>query len=342
MVLKFGRCLNVTTSTLTVSTCDNYTFGNEILDASGTYSRTLVNSGGCDSIITLHLTINRKVTEQTIAICGGSSFFAGGADRTASGTYIDTLQTSLSCDSIVTTHLTVHAAPVPDLGSDRDLCAGSQSVFTPGSFATYLWQDGSTTPSFTATGVGAYHVTVQDNHQCKGSDTVQIITLLPPPAGFLPPDTSICSYGDLLIRSSGSFSTYLWSNNTVSSSITVTSPGSYWLQVKDRHDCTGKDSIIVMPKECLKGFYMPSAFTPNKDGRNDEFKPFIGGIVKQYQFTIYNRWGQLVFTTKELNKGWDGSFEGTQQDTNVFAWICTYQLEGESVKVEKGTVVLIR
>jgi gliding motility-associated-like protein len=155
-------------------------------------------------------------------------------------------------------------------------------------------------------------------------------------------DTGICSYGDLLIKPIGNFSTYLWSNNAVSSSITVTSPGPYWLQVKDRHDCIGRDTIIVMPKQCLKGFYMPNAFTPDKNGSNDELKPFLGGVVKQYQFSIYDRWGQMVFITKQPGKGWDGTFGGRQQDTNVFAWICTYQLEGEAVKRERGSVVLIR
>jgi gliding motility-associated-like protein len=114
------------------------------------------------------------------------------------------------------------------------------------------------------------------------------------------------------------------------------------LQVTDASNCVGRDSIIVNPKKCLKGFYIPTAFTPDNNGRNDSFKPFISGDLKQYQFTIYNRWGQVVFTTKDLSKGRNGNFGGITQDSNVFAWICTYQLEGESVKMEKGTVVLIR
>jgi len=92
----------------------------------------------------------------------------------------------------------------------------------------------------------------------------------------------------------------------------------------------------------LTGFYIPNAFTPNQDGKNNFFKPFIGGVVKQYQFTVYNRWGQIVFTTKDLRKGWDGNFGGIKQDGNVFVWMCTYQLDGLPAKTEKGTVVLIR
>jgi gliding motility-associated-like protein len=139
-----------------------------------------------------------------------------------------------------------------------------------------------------------------------------------------------------------SFSDYSWNNNSVTSSISITAPGIYWLEVKDASNCKGRDSILVTPKECLTGFHIPNAFTPDRNGLNDDFKPFIGGVIKYYQFTIYNRWGQVVFTTKELMKGWDGTFGGTQQDTNIFVWMCTYELEGRARKTERGTVVVIR
>jgi gliding motility-associated-like protein len=116
----------------------------------------------------------------------------------------------------------------------------------------------------------------------------------------------------------------------------------YWLQVKDNNNCTGKDTIVVNPKDCMKGFYIPSAFTPNGDGRNDIFRPMLFGNVKRYQFAVYNRWGEVIYLTTELSKGWNGKFDSSTQDTNVFVWSCTFQLEGEEIKTEKGTVVLIR
>ncbi len=341
-VLKLGNCRNITTSTLTVSACNSYTLNNETFDTSGTYYSTIQNAAGCDSVITLHLTINKKSTEQSVAICAGSSFFAGGTDQTTSGTYVDTLRSSLNCDSIVTTHLTVNPAPSPNLGPDKEICTGGLTTFSPGIFSTYVWQDGSVGSTFITSQVGSYYVTVEDSRRCKGSDTVRITSLLALPAGFLPLDTAICPNERLLMKPRESYSSYLWSTNGVSSSITITSPGVYWLQVKDGYGCVGRDSIIVSKKECLKGFYMPNAFTPFKNGHNDEFKPTFGGVVKQYELSIYNRWGQLVFRTKEPDKGWDGAFKGVEQDTGVFLWICMYQLEGESVKVEKGSAVLVR
>ncbi|MFI5188617.1 MAG: gliding motility-associated C-terminal domain-containing protein, partial [Chitinophagales bacterium] len=98
----------------------------------------------------------------------------------------------------------------------------------------------------------------------------------------------------------------------------------------------------VTIKGCIEGFHVPTAFTPNNDGKNDRFMPLLFGNVKQYKFTIYNRWGQVVFQTGEVGKGWDGTAGGVKLDPTIFAWMCTYQLEGERIKTEKGTVVLVR
>jgi gliding motility-associated-like protein len=122
----------------------------------------------------------------------------------------------------------------------------------------------------------------------------------------------------------------------------IKAPGIYWLEVTDANQCTGRDSINVFPKDCLTGFNIPTAFTPDNNGLNDFFRPLIAGIVEEYQFTIYNRWGQLVFTTKNPYKGWDGTLGGTLQHTNVFTWTCTYRLTGQPIRKEKGNVTVIK
>ena len=127
-----------------------------------------------------------------------------------------------------------------------------------------------------------------------------------------------------------------------SSAITISTPGAYWLTVKDNNECTGKDTINVELKQCMEGFFAPSAFSPNKDGKNDIFRPFLFGNVASYKLTIYNRWGQVVFQTNDQYKGWDGKFNGTLEDSNVFVWMCTYRLERQESTTEKGKIVLIR
>ncbi|HEY1871172.1 MAG TPA: gliding motility-associated C-terminal domain-containing protein, partial [Chitinophagaceae bacterium] len=100
------------------------------------------------------------------------------------------------------------------------------------------------------------------------------------------------------------------------------------------------NSIVV--KACVNGFYIPSAFTPNGDGKNDRFAPIIDREVSHYKFTIYNRWGQTVFQTEKVGESWDGTINGVKQPADVFTWLCTYQLKGDNTKIASGTVMLIR
>jgi gliding motility-associated-like protein len=94
--------------------------------------------------------------------------------------------------------------------------------------------------------------------------------------------------------------------------------------------------------QCHQFFFIPNVFTPNHDGYNDYFKPLLFGTVKQYYLVVYNRWGQTVFQTTDRAKGWGGLYKGKEQNNDVFVWMCRYQLEGEQVKIQKGTVVLVR
>jgi gliding motility-associated-like protein len=238
--------------------------------------------------------------------------------------------------------ITVLPDPVVTLDHATNLCSGDTRQLDAGNFKSYLWNDGSSQQSLLINGIGTYYVIVVDNNGCTASDTAKITTLLPSPAAFLPFDTSICAFETIDIASLSSYNSYLWNTNSRSSSIKVDSPGLYWLEVSDNNNCKGRDSILVDPKQCMTGFYVPSGFTPNNDGKNDKLRPLLFGNITQYKFTIYNRWGQLVFQTNKIGEGWDGTINGKKQDSNIFVWTCTYQLEGKKTKIAKGTVVLIR
>ncbi len=341
-VLKLARCKNITTANLNINSCSPYKFNNEIFDSSGTYTRIILNSTGCDSIITIHLTINKKYTEQNKTICEGESFFAGGEKQTVSGIYIDTLTSSLNCDSIVTTRLTVNPSPLPILGPDRDLCAGTASVISPGSFTQYLWQDMSTSSTFTVSKPGLYWVKVNNELNCSVTDSLNIKSILPSPDNFLKKVDSICRYQKLPIDAKEIFNQYLWSNGAVDKQITVDKPGSYWLSVTDAGGCTGTDSIIVYPKDCLIGVYVPTAFTPNNDGINDVYKAIVFGEVLSFRLQVFGREGQLVFQTTDHLKGWDGSYKGKNYSSATFVWQCSYQLKSRQPEYQKGTVTIIR
>ena len=162
------------------------------------------------------------------------------------------------------------------------------------------------------------------------------------PSAFLPPDTSVCKSFKLTITPQGVYQDYLWSDHSNGKSLTVNQGGPYWLQVTDSNNCIGTDTIRISEMHCQEDLMVPNAFTPNGDGHNDLFRPLLFGNVIKFRFTIFNRWGERVFETQALRKGWDGTVAGIPADYGVFVWYCYYQLEGKPEKTEKGTVVLIR
>ena len=94
-------------------------------------------------------------------------------------------------------------------------------------------------------------------------------------------------------------------------------------------------------------FFIPNAFTPNSDGDNDFFVPitYYNGVLDEYRFEVFDRWGNMIFATEELNTGWDGNFQGTPLETGVYVLNITYnEIKGEQkfVRNFNGSVNLIR
>jgi gliding motility-associated-like protein len=259
-----------------------------------------------------------------------------------SGTYIQTYKNAAGCDSIFTIHLTVNPKPEPNLGPDRNICFGNPITFEPGIYNTYLWQDMSTSPTFTTNTQGTYWVTVTNGDNCSVSDTVILKNVVQPPANFLKPTDSICTNNTLTLKSLKKYPSYNWSTGSTGDTIRVRSAGIYWLEVIDNNGCSNIDTIEVAPKECPRGVNIPTAFTPNNDGKNDIFKALIYEDVKSFKLQVFDRWGQLVFETSEPSQGWDGSFKGIALTSSVFVWICRFQIEGQEPELKKGTVLLIK
>lgn len=239
--------------------------------------------------------------------------------------------------------LNIFPLPNVNLQSPGYLCEGETRTLSAGTgFTSYEWNTGSTSPSISIASTGQYAVIVRDNRGCSAQASVTIDRQMPLPNNFLPADTSICTYQKLNVKPSQLYQTYLWNTGETGASIQIPHSGVYWLKVTDRYNCTGTDTILVNSKQCMLGFFIPKAFTPNGDGLNDDFKPLLFGNIMKYEFIVYNRWGQVVFKSSQTDRGWDGNYNGKSESGNVFIWTCRYQLEGEEVKLEKGTVTLIR
>lgn len=262
----------------------------------------------------------------------------------SSGSYAVTATAANGCSSSDTIQvMPLFPLPQVQLAPPQSICADESFTFDAGpQYVSYQWNTGSTASAITVNIPGTYFVDVVDNNGCKGSDTSAIIAIYPIPQGFLPPDTNICSYGFLDITPQREFESYNWSTGSGNATLRITQAGEYWLQVRDENNCKGTDSIVVLPKDCMTGFFVPKAFTPNADGLNDDFKPLLFGNIEHYRFTVFNRWGQIVFQSSTPGQGWDGRYKGKFESANVFVWTCQYRLAGGEDQSEKGSVMLIR
>lgn len=98
----------------------------------------------------------------------------------------------------------------------------------------------------------------------------------------------------------------------------------YTIVITSPEGCTVIDTLKVLvpaaapipPPEA----YVPTGWTPNGDGHNDNLVPFLVNVKQLNYFRIYNRWGQLVFETKEMGKGWDGRYNGQLQVIDQYTW----------------------
>jgi len=111
---------------------------------------------------------------------------------------------------------------------------------------------------------------------------------------------------------------------------------------RDSAGCSASDDIVLQVFNTGPEIFVPSAFTPNDDGRNDILKPIPVGVTTLRYFMVYNRWGQLLFSTSEFGKGWDGKSQGVLQPSGTYVYTAEgIDFDGNRL-FRKGTTVLIR
>lgn len=119
-----------------------------------------------------------------------------------------------------------------------------------------------------------------------------------------------------------------------------TTTGIYFDTLRNSTNC---DSVIntklTVKPNCEP--YFPTAFTPNNDRKNDFFKALNADALENYQLTIYNKWGNKIFETKDYAVGWDGKFNSNLQATGVYTWRSSFTLLGSGRQM-KGTIILLR
>ena len=399
-----GNCCDIcttVTSTVSESICLSqlpYTWNGLTFNGAGSQTATFTTAAGCDSLVTLNLTVDNAVSSSNSQVVCGSFTWLDGSTYTTPGIY--NLQYTIAggsvygCDSIVNLNLTL-ANDVT--GTDvQEACE------------SYTWIDGNTymsstnTPQFTISGgsslgcdstvtlnltinqnatnilnieaCGSY---LADNGQTysesgtftyvlpsqNGCDSIVTLNLLikPSPVASFSTNPAVIEQDDseinIIESSTGQVNTWVWDfsvngENSTSSEqnptfqIPLGTSGDVVISlvVTDPNGCQDSITKIISILENTT-VYIPNSFTPDGDEFNNTFIPVISEAFddQNYLLSIYNRWGELIFQSKDKNTGWNGSYNGMMSPDGTYTYSVELKLKTlDLVKIYHGHVTLLR
>lgn len=257
----------------TVCYGSTYNFGGTVLNTTGSYVDTLSALGGCDSVVTLFLTVSPELVGSTSAtICEGTSYNFGTQTLSSSGSYVETFTASSGCDSLVTMYLFV--TPLIENNIGVAICEG-QSYTLGGQNYTV---SGEYTAQFTT---------------ASGCDSLVRLFL----TVTSPQETSITE--EICIGDSYQFG-----------SQSLSSAGIYSENFPTAAGCDSVVTLELTVLDCQALLQISNICTPNGDGKNDTWQVSDLNQITNCTVQIFNRWGQLLFETENYQNDWNGMYEG--------------------------------
>jgi len=276
---------------------------------------------------------------------------------TETGTYYAEITDTNGCTNSDTVYIDYFLNQDLDLGNDTLICeniAWQISLNVTGAIR-YEWQDGTQGADYTIATDGTYWVNAYDANNCPISDTIIVTTeLVPSEILYLPTDTIICSKNVITVSAFAPYATdYLWEgesafyeqNDPTDATFVITYPGSYSVTASNR--CAGITQFLEVEEEnCGCYPFVPNGFTPNGDGRNDIFKIFTNCLIQDFEIAVYDRWGSQIYFSRDMDTGWDGTFQGQQLQTGVYVWQLRFSALDErgimTQQVLSGDITLVK
>ena len=234
------------------------------VNTAGNYSVTVTDANGCTGTASFNLTVNANPTPTITGVtsfCAGENstlnagggytnyLWSGGATTqtinvTAGGNYAVTVANAAGCTATTNKVITVNALPVPAISGPAGICPGASANLFAGSYASYLWSNGNTTPSITTNVSGNYTVTVTDANGCVGSSNYNLLAFQNP-IPVISGTAAICQNQNSVLDA-GSFASWQWSTGAVSQTISVTQSGTYSVTVTNTDGCVASTSFNVV------------------------------------------------------------------------------------------------
>lgn len=370
---------NISTYTITPSSCTSYTLNSQVYSSTGLYTQTLTNALGCDSLLTINLTISPTInTNSNQTICSWQTAVIHGVSQNTSGVYTQTFIAATGCDSISSVTLTVNSLSTYTINpsSCSSYTVNGQVYSTTGVYTQTLINslgcDSLLTISLTISPIintnnnqticsgqaavihgisqnspGIYTQTFTASTGCDSISTITLTVIPTPTLSITPLIDTINKGGSITLTAMGG-TAYSWSNGSTESIIIVspTQNTSYCVIGTNGITCadTACSDVLVVTTTCDSvKIFIPTGFSPNGDGQNDELRLFSNTKPESMYFALYNRWGQVVFETTDLAKTWDGLFNNQPLDAAVFTYTLKYSCKNTIEEIVlSGNITLIR
>lgn len=265
--------------------------------------------------------------------------------------YILSVVTSDGCVALDTVAVSIYNSISLSLSSDTIICPGDTIVLSAGGAQTYTWSPENSLLNFTTADPLAYPlwtttytITAADANGCIAIDSVIVQTHS---LSSSPPfDTLICKLEPLVLYPPVG-SVYHWYQQqqlmatTDNLSIPTVNSTEVSLVYTDTNGCKAEKQFIIRINNDCDFVELPTAFTPNNDGKNDVFRIIQIGLAR-YQLSIYNRWGQMIFQTSDASVGWDGTIDGEPAEIGTYVFQLLADLQNGNTVTRQGSVSLIR
>jgi gliding motility-associated-like protein len=288
----------------------------------------------------------------------GYSNTTGIFNPVAAGSYNVTVRNNNGCTSAATVAV-INTDPVippaPVVSVIQPTCpvpSGTITVTFPIANATTYSIDGTTyVPNNIFTGVapGTYNVTV-NNGNCISPATVVTLNAITPLVLSLSASPNPISAGNavsLSVTGNRLFAVTSWlplarfpNQSATTQSIVVNTPQTFAITGNTADDCPDTAQVSVTLKTA-EDVWVPNTFTPDNNGQNDVFKVY-GNSIDKLELTIWNQWGEKIFTTKDKTEGWNGMSNGKAQPTSVYVYVAKVTLMSGKEVMKKGMFNLVR
>lgn len=304
--------------------------------------------------------VSSEVTggSQPYSYLWGNGSTSSSINNLPEGNYTLTVTDNQGCDTTKSVTVTNSSSlEITNITTKNASCGandGSIQISVSGGTSpyNYVWSNGGTSNTNNLLSAGNYQVTVTDQTGCSISNSVTVLSDSSLTVSLTATQTAI-EDGDsthLSVSTVGGTApyTYQWQtsetlncSNCEQVTATPSTTTTYTVLVTSDEGCKGNASILIsIEKQCGQVFF-PNIFSPNNDGINDYF--FVQGkCIDNGQLFIYNRWGEVVFKTDNLEEKWDGTFRGKEVSTGVYFYKAEISDTNEKSKTYAGSITLSR